>query len=174
MKIKIWEIDRLKEPLRIDYSEDFNYLVKDLSEVLAISPVTVKVKASKITGIYNVKGEVSTTLEMKCSRCLNLFQYNLESDFEELFIPNDVEVNLGEENDEVNIMDSDEIDLTKIVEETVILSIPYVPVCDEDCKGLCPSCGINLNKEHCNCKIEKIDPRLADLSKWFDQKDPTE
>ena len=56
-----------------------------------------------------------------------------------------------------------EIDLTEAVQEQILLSLPLRPLCREDCKGLCPGCGEDLNKGACGCSGKAVDPRLAVL-----------
>ena len=53
--------------------------------------------------------------------------------------------------------------MTPYIREAVLLELPYAPVCREDCKGLCPVCGVDRNRESCSCNTERIDPRLAVL-----------
>lgn len=169
MKIKIWDINKSKESLEFDYTEDFGYLLKEFSQLKEVSLVKVKGTASKTADFYIIKGSITSDLKIQCSRCLNYFDYALECDYEELYVPEGIETNFDlYEDDNIHLLESDEINLTKIVEETIILNLPYIPVCSEECKGLCQTCGTNLNENSCSCKNEKIDPRLADLANWFD------
>lgn len=174
MKIKLFEFSKRKDKITFDFTEDITHLVDELNQVIEIFPVRAKGEANKLADIYTVKGNVSTNLTLKCSRCLTNYDHELEAEFDEVFIPNDIETDWDMEKENVHVLFGDEIDLSPIIEETVILSIPYIPVCDKECKGLCPSCGTNLNKETCNCKHEKIDPRLEDLAKWFDRSNNSE
>jgi len=58
--------------------------------------------------------------------------------------------------------DGEKIDLEPLLREQFVLAVPYAPLCSEDCKGLCPQCGIDRNTSSCNCE-KPIDPRLAAL-----------
>jgi uncharacterized protein len=60
----------------------------------------------------------------------------------------------------------DKIDLTEVVREQLYLALPMKPLCREDCKGLCPVCGVNRNRETCTCQEVWVDPRMAALKKW--------
>jgi uncharacterized protein len=73
------------------------------------------------------------------------------------------------EEQEIHLIKGSVLDLTPYIREAVLLQVPYIPVCREDCQGLCPKCGINKNTDACNCQIEVIDPRLAALQDFFDQ-----
>ena len=74
---------------------------------------------------------------------------------------NDAEdaVGLAEYRDE-------KIDLGEVVREQLYLALPMKPLCQEDCKGLCPVCGVNRNRETCTCQQEWVDPRMAALKEW--------
>jgi uncharacterized protein len=61
--------------------------------------------------------------------------------------------------------DAEELDLRPILRERVILAVPDYPVCREDCRGLCPSCGANLNETDCNCAVAESDARWGPLLK---------
>ena len=67
-----------------------------------------------------------------------------------------------ENNDELICISSAQMDLDKLVSDDVFLSLPSKFLCAEDCKGICPTCGMNLNAGPCDCK-KSVDPRLADL-----------
>lgn len=172
MKLKIWDIDKAKDGISFQYDENFQFLQEEIKHLHAISPVKVEGTADKMAGLYRIKGNISAVLRLQCSRCLSDYDYDLEEGFEELFVPENVEGDWEEEN--VHPLESDEINITDMVKEIILINIPYIPLCSKDCKGLCPVCGTNLNEETCDCKVEKIDPRLADLAKWFDQNDQTE
>ena len=60
----------------------------------------------------------------------------------------------------------DKIDLTEVVREQLYLALPMKPLCREDCKGLCPVCGVNRNRETCTCQEVWVDPRMAALKQW--------
>ena len=63
------------------------------------------------------------------------------------------------------VFEGDVIDFRDAVQEQVIMAIPMQPLCREDCRGLCPGCGANLNLEKCRCRPDDVDPRLAILKK---------
>lgn len=176
MKIKTWELKKRKDPLKFHYTEDLSALAKEFPQIKKITPVNINGTATELAGLYKVKGVMETTLSMECSKCLSDFDYLLKAEFEELFVSEEVETNFTDDEDDENIhaLENDEIDLSTIIEEQFIVNIPFIPVCSTDCKGLCVVCGTNLNEETCGCKVEKIDPRLADLQKWFDQMDRKE
>ncbi|MBE5757169.1 MAG: DUF177 domain-containing protein [Clostridiales bacterium] len=90
-----------------------------------------------------VDGEITFLLKGSCSRCLEDAEMKIVIPFSEAF---------DKEGDTTYEIINDKIDLSKMVDDIVIVEMPYNLLCSEDCKGLCPKCGKNLNKETCNCK----------------------
>ena len=169
LKIKLYELDRRKDEFRFDYEEDVHHLLKEVEDLIDISPVKVTGMAFHSNGSYTVKGHLETVAILRCSRCLQPYEQPINVDFTDIFVPNDNEVLNKQEDENIHSIAGDEIDITSLVEEAILLQIPFVPICDEDCKGLCSVCGTNLNEHQCHCETTRIDPRLADLAKWFDQ-----
>ena len=106
-----------------------------------------------------------------CSRCLSPFLLPLKLSIEEEYIST-VDVNTGEQlkmagvDEDVFIIDEQHIlDLQEAVRQYEVASMPIKPLCREDCVGLCPVCGVNLNEGHCDCKSETQDPRWEALLK---------
>ncbi len=99
-----------------------------------------------------VKGNLKALLRLQCVRCLEEFSYPLSSTFEVALFPakeaslEEEEVELGEDEMESNFYEGGEIHLSEIACEQIFLEIPYQPLCHDDCKGLCPECGKDLNR----------------------------
>jgi len=115
-----------------------------------------------------VRAELHTELELTCSRCLGAFRYPLDISFEEEYIQT-IDVNSGlplETSGEPGSFTIDEhhiIDLREAVRQYALLLIPMKPLCREDCAGLCPECGRNLNQGPCGCPVRTVDPRWSKL-----------
>lgn len=74
-----------------------------------------------------------------------------------------------EDNDDYILVDeSFKLDLDELLRSDILLELPYKYLCREDCKGLCPSCGKNLNEGPCSCNLHQVDPRLEVLKKLID------
>lgn len=114
-------------------------------------------------------------LTVACSRCVGPVKLVLDETLRVTFMPpgempaEDEGGAKGEEGPEVREedldvfpFDGDKIDLEPLFREQFVLAIPYAPLCKEDCKGLCPQCGIDRNTGTCSCE-KPIDPRLAAL-----------
>lgn len=107
-----------------------------------------------------------------CRRCLEPVAVTLEEELSLLFIPPGDDENEMEDDDARPLSpEATELDLVEVVREELILADrPYV-VCREDCRGLCPICGINLNEESCQCSLEEPDPRWDALRALKDERD---
>ena len=135
-------------------------------EIRAIENVIVEGLGISEKDVILIEASVKTKLKLNCSRCLDTFIYPIDIDIEERFTSNETL-----EDEEVVLVNSDTIDITEIVEKAIISTLPIKRLCKEDCKGLCQSCGANLNKEECSCNNEDIDLRLADLKALLNNKE---
>ena len=119
---------------------------------------------------FRLIGNVKTTLELPCSRCLEPYTLPIDQRFDLRYQPHAQNTGEGEreiEEDDLTtaFYENDEIDLGQLMREQFYLALPMKPLCREDCQGLCPVCGTNLNTGTCTCKREWDDPRLAALKK---------
>lgn len=123
-----------------------------------------------------VNGEVKGTMMLKCVRCLSEFPYEIMKDFSLIFFKKEEtdtasdEMELTDENIEAEFLNGDILDLEGIITEQVVLSVPDYPKCSDDCPGLCPQCGSNLNTTECGCRQEKIIPTFNKLKDVFPKK----
>ncbi len=117
-----------------------------------------------------VKCALNTEVELTCNRCLGLFRYPLNITFEEEFLPT-VDISSGaplpqpEDTGSFTIDEQHTIDLSEAVRQYTVMAVPMKALCDENCAGLCPKCGKNLNQGKCNCPSQEIDPRWIKLTK---------
>ncbi len=119
---------------------------------------------------FLVEGRIKTRLRAECGRCLEEFNRALDLEFKVILVQNlggeSQEKELRGEELNFSLLEGRELDLKRIVMEQVILDSDMVALCSHQCKGLCPSCGCNLNLDRCECKNDEIDPRLAALADW--------
>lgn len=140
------------------------------SELEMVKPIRISVMVTNNGPILELKGYINTEIKARCNRCLEdvIIPINTVIE-EELVYFADLRYlgNLSENEIEEKyiVFDNDIFDLTDIVRENIILSLPYKILCDERCRGLCFRCGQNLNIKECDCNTEEIDPRLAILAK---------
>jgi uncharacterized protein len=124
-------------------------------------------------GLVQVRGGFQAPLEMECGRCLEAFRHTVDSQLDLVYLPRSSEVASGEQDeDEVSLSEKDvvvayydeeRLDLGEMVREQVLLGLSMKRVCREDCRGLCPTCGINRNRQSCECPSRPPDARLEPL-----------
>ena len=117
-----------------------------------------------------VKGEVKTKLAVTCSRCLSGFSRPLEKYFDLVYAPDPQvdggdDINLKYDDLEIGFYRDDRIDLRGVILEPILVDLPMRTVCDQDCKGLCDQCGINLNTSSCTCESTP-DTRWQELAEF--------
>jgi uncharacterized protein len=111
-------------------------------------------------------GRVLSHVIGHCGRCLEKYTFDVADDFSFVLVPKSpmaAEVELNDEDLDLSFYEGDEVDVSPLVLEQIVLSLPTRPLCQESCRGLCPQCGINRNNESCSCVIDQGDPRLAVL-----------
>jgi uncharacterized protein len=114
-----------------------------------------------------LSGRAVTEVEAQCARCLEHFRVSIEAPFSYVLAPRVApEAQLEAEDLDLSFYEGEEIDVSPLVREQVLLSLPTRPLCREDCRGLCPSCGADLNSGDCRCRETTGDPRLAALRKF--------
>ena len=115
-----------------------------------------------------VNGHVETRVQVECDRCLQQVELPVNSDFSlEYITGSDYEssevAELTEAEMSVAVFDGKALDVDEIVKEQVVLAVPTRMLCREDCKGICPECGVDRNTGECSCVTNDIDPRWAAL-----------
>ncbi|MBO8171076.1 MAG: DUF177 domain-containing protein [Bacillaceae bacterium] len=168
MPISIKELKQQPdENLPVEETLDVGDAFKKHPDVAESSPLTFSGKAYTLAGLIMVEGQITGELTLSCSRCLKKFSHPISLPFQAAFVEEQTDIELEDESDVYEV--GEEIDLLPYVVEEVLLNLDPVPLCDRDCKGLCPNCGTDLNESSCECKVETIDPRLADLAKFFEK-----
>ena len=167
MEIIFSEVKTKKEKSKkvsLNYKEDPFYF--DGDNISYDENVIVDGRITLDDEIIILKANIKTRLKLTCSRCLETFIYPIDIDIEERFTNNNQKA-----DDEIVFVKSDTLDITEIVENAIISSLPIKRLCSENCKGLCQVCGANLNKEACSCQNEDVDIRLAGLQALLNNKE---
>jgi len=158
----------MKAPVGTSLVNDFHEDEVQLDNDIKVSgPLTGHVRMRRTNQGLLVDGWVELTLELSCNRCLKDFEQLMHIDFEEQYYPT-VDVVSGlplapfDENEVFPIDAHHQVDLTEAIRQHVLLALPMVTICREDCKGLCSQCGYDLNLGPCECKPE-VDARLSVL-----------
>ena len=126
------------------------------SELRADVPVVVDTLLEWVSDGLLATGTVSGAWKAPCRRCLKPADGDLHVDFQELFEANPRE-------GETYRLGHDSIDLEPLAREALTLDLPLAPLCRDDCRGLCPTCGADLNLGDCDCPPPAADPRWAAL-----------
>jgi uncharacterized protein len=110
-----------------------------------------------------VTGTARAALEGECVRCLEPISEEIEVRFQEQFVYDDREVDPDEEL-EVSKLQDDLVDLEPLLRDAVVLALPFQPLCEDDCPGLCAECGARLADDPDHTHGEPVDPRWAALA----------
>lgn len=126
------------------------------TELNFITPIAYDLMVEKVGEDFRVSGKVAASLSLSCARCLEEFSYSIETELhvELMRKPKDLasELELRDEEMDVCYFEGDEVDLDPYVYEEVVLSLPIQVLCSDACKGICPQCGRNRNREECQCE----------------------
>jgi uncharacterized protein len=149
-----------------DVEADITGIEQDL---VLTKPLTGKVRLLRTDSGILATGRLHTEACVPCRRCLEPLSVGIDIELEEEFRPS-IDIFTGSaiapadgEDDSARIDDRHILDLTEVVRQNLLLAMPTSPLCRPDCRGLCPTCGANLNEEPCSCQREEEDPRLAVL-----------
>jgi uncharacterized protein len=171
----------MKEPVGAKRSYEFgtpelrlSEALEDETQVLVARDVQGRIALTRLRAQVRAVGHVQAQVELQCSRCLELFVTAVEAPLDELFKqtidvvsgrplpPSD---NPAEDEDDIFPISPNHIlDLNEPVRQALLVAMPMRPLHSEDCRGLCPTCGTNLNLAQCDCVPEQGDPRFAALS----------
>lgn len=166
------EFDENYQPGAIDFGSEFRQVGPLHSDGRAELIVEHRGHQQDVEDIRLV-GKVEVHLEISCARCLDPVAHDIDRSFDLIFRPQGVdrradEVSISQAETEIGYYQGEGLLLEDALREQVLLAAPVRAVCRDDCKGLCPLCGRNLNVEQCNCEQHISDPRwdaLNDIKK---------
>lgn len=186
------DLDRVPpEGQAVDRAIDLEGPYVEGEEFRPLSPVTLSGRLSPIAsdeggvgggeGVLRLRGRMSCRIELSCVRCLEPFPVDLVEELDLLYLPQSSNVapagespaggaaddfaGRGLEREElaVSFYREERIDLSQMIVEQIVLSLPMKPLCKSECRGLCALCGANRNLVSCDCAQEEPDPRWAPL-----------
>ncbi len=138
---------------------EFDFSTEEFGGVFPFTtPVRIKGEVTNTAGIVTIDALSSFSMDVTCDRCAD----EITLDFEVPVIHGLVQSLNNDENDEYILVEDMQLDLRQLTLEDIYLALPGKLLCKDDCKGLCPQCGVNLNEGSCNCQ-KPIDPRWAGL-----------
>ena len=149
------------EPGEIDFSAD---------SIRQVDRLDWAASAERAGGEIRISGSLKTTVEQMCSRCLEPARSEISKPFDLFFrqrdeqmFDEDEEVKLTEQETRTAFFTGTRLAIGEILHEQILLELPMKALCRVDCKGLCPTCGTNLNSGGCNCPREEFSPHMDTL-----------
>jgi uncharacterized protein len=133
-----------------------------------VAPASVNGKVRLAGAEVFVNGQIETRVQVECDRCLKQVELPVNAGFDLQYITgaeyeSSAGAELTEEVMSVSVFDGETIDVDEIVKEQILLAVPTRMLCQENCKGICPVCGIDKNTGDCECETKDVDPRWAAL-----------
>ncbi len=168
MKIEVHHIPSSGLDLEFEEPPERFTSVKEMiddGECQFSAPVAIALQVMPMPDFFRVAGRLSTTIRQGCVRCLESFDQPLSCQFvldyskeipDELHRDDGESVQLTAQQIGMIHYQGDEIDFTDAIQEQIVLAVPYHPICDDACKGLCAQCGHNLNLSACRCGDQRI------------------
>ncbi len=157
-----WEEKELADRLSVETARLFEF----------IGPIGIRLRLSRSGSSVLMKSRISARVKWLCARCLDPFEMDLASEFKTTLKPKPANLELSEEVEltredlETEFYDGEEVEVSHLVKDQILLTLPQKAVCRDDCRGLCARCGKNLNREVCSCREEAVDPRFAALKSF--------
>lgn len=151
-----------KEQMLLDHSFSMESVDVDGFKPF-ISPITVKGSISSHASSVELVADINYDFSMPCNRCMEEFSSHKTLTVKHLLVKK-----LCDAYDDRYVEVEDELDLEELIYSDIILDLPIKYICKDDCRGICPQCGANLNIDNCNCNKSEIDPRLEALKALLD------
>jgi uncharacterized protein len=138
----------------------------ELARVSQDAPLELDLRLEAVVEGVLVSGTVTAPVTGECARCLNPVAEELSVDLQELFAYPDSATEETTDEDEVSHLVGDLLDLEPLVRDALVLALPLSPLCREDCRGLCPGCGLRYDELPADHTHTTIDPRWAALRRF--------
>lgn len=131
-----------------------------------IGGAELNLRATRAVEKVELVGAVTAIVGFECDRCLKPLSISVDQSFDLLYVPplgTQDERELGADDLSTGFYQGDSIDADDLVREQIELALPMARLCSEECRGLCPQCGANLNESECNCENDSVDSRWSAL-----------
>jgi uncharacterized protein len=163
------ELDKLEgRSTKLEHTYEPDELVLDDEHARLVEPLRVTARVRRSGHEVRLSGQIDARAEVDCDRCLKKVVVPVETTFDVTYVPaadylESEAAELQEEDLSLSVYEGEAIDMDELVREQVLLAMPARSLCSEDCKGLCPVCGINRNETPCECEGQATDPRWQAL-----------
>jgi uncharacterized protein len=153
--------------------------VQEVEGMTLTAPVEGKMIVSSTGRVLLLEGAVDTEVELVCSRCGGVYRQPIHAEFQEDFVvqppaPGGQALAIEQDEDEPDIQlffpGTLDLNMDELLRQSILLALPIKPLCQDDCQGLCPHCGSNLNEGHCGCVESGANPQLAALQQFFEKR----
>ena len=150
------------------FDEDFEPFEIGGEVIKFLQPVSIAGTATNAGASILLQGLISSIIQRRCSRCLSEHRVKIETSFMEEYVE---ETSVGllddERYEDAHRYKGYTLDIADEVLKSILVDLPMKALCSEDCRGICPRCGKDLNSGVCNCSEMALDPRLEQLREWF-------
>ncbi|MGH7916007.1 MAG: YceD family protein [Candidatus Binataceae bacterium] len=170
VKLRVEDITaEAKELSFVEPEQELNRILArgSVNEYRLETPIAVDVAYYRAGTELFFQGVLKAMTRACCARCAEEFELPRERAFHYVLAPRvigyDRQADLRAEDLEFSLYEGEQVDLTPLIREQMLLALTERPVCREECQGLCPHCGANLNDGDCGCRDEAFDPRLSVL-----------
>ncbi|MCL2518053.1 MAG: DUF177 domain-containing protein [Oscillospiraceae bacterium] len=147
---------------------DFDLIQPEEYAVQGIeNPIKISGYIKNYDGYIKMVLSSSINYKVECARCLEGIGGKHELEFEKVIAS--AKTLQNEDNDDYLIIENDMIDIALPLSEQIVMEFPVKHLCRDDCMGLCPKCGKNLNENKCGCDLTEPDPRFDVLRQWLEK-----
>ena len=154
----------------LELGESRNNQFSGLTDIRFDTPLHVEGTITNTSGYIRMLLTLSVSYTAPCARCLEDVSGSFSFDVERTVVTQAMAADLTEERiDELVVVEDGFLSLDELLTECLELSLPFRFLCSEDCKGLCPRCGKNLNEGPCDCEEKEVDPRLEPLRRLLEE-----
>ena len=163
------ELDKLEEHGgKFTRLYEANELSLDDPDIRLVEPAQISARVRLEGKDAELQGKLLAKLEVVCGRCLQPVELPVSAEFHERFVravswASEEQHEVQAEDLNISVFDGEAIELDDVVREELLLAVPVNVLCREDCRGLCPICGIDRNMSSCQCEISEIDSRWQKL-----------
>jgi len=169
MKIDLSRLlDRTVYKVDFDQTLELERITTNEREIRLITPIRVNGSVSKTDDGMYLDADIIYEYSENCARCLKVFKKKIQTVLSGRLMEKSKSSTKEDDSEVIICFYGDNVEVEEHIITAILLSLPMKVVCKDDCKGLCPKCGKDLNEGQCDCIIEDIDPRLATLKDLFD------
>ncbi|WP_183108658.1 YceD family protein [Thermohalobacter berrensis] len=162
-------IDGTESKISFDETADIKKIKTKDREIILTSPVKVTGNVFKTNDGLYLSANITYEYSDECARCLKEVKDKVDTSISGRLVEKEQKNKIENDEDETEIFyEGNEVDLDELTINTILLSLPMRVLCNEECRGICPKCGQDLNEVECNCEDDNIDPRFAKLKELLD------